>query len=128
MKEYPHLPDSEFAIMQIIWPRPMPISKLQVAALAGPLKGWTPQTVYTLLNRLTEKGFLSSEKRGKERYYTIIVSRESYLSQETGRFMETVHKNSLTGLMNAIFANNKPTEADLSELEQWLREKSEGTM
>ena len=126
MKGYTHLPDSEFTIMQIIWSQPAPISKTQVAALAGPLRGWTPQTVYTLLNRLTEKGFLSSEKQGKERYYTATVSRESYLNQETGRFMETVHKNSLTGLMNALFANNNPTEADLLELEQWLRDKNGG--
>ena len=125
MSGYPHLPDSEFAIMQIIWAQSLPISKIQVAALAKPLKGWTPQTVYTLLNRLTEKGFLSSNKQGKERYYTTLVSREEYLNQETSRFMKTVHKNSLTGLMNALFADNKPNEDDLSELEKWLKENSE---
>ena len=126
MKEYPRLPDSEFAVMQIIWAQPVPISKLQVSALAEPQKGWTHQTVYTLLSRLTERGFLSSEKQGKERYYTVLVSREAYLNQETSRFMKAVHKNSLTGLMNALFANNKPNEEDLSELERWLKEKNEG--
>ena len=126
MKRYPHLPDSEFAIMQIIWSQASPISKTQVAALAEPHKGWKPQTVYTLLNRLTEKGFLSTEKKGKERFYTFLVAQEDYLNQETDRFMKTVHKNSLTGLMNALFANNQFSKEDLSELEQWLKKKSKG--
>jgi len=117
------LPDSEFVVMQIIWGETTPISKTQVAALTEPQKGWKPQTVYTLLNRLTEKGFLSSEKQGKERYYVPLVSREEYLNQETGRFMKMFHGNSLTGLMNAFFGNSKPEEEDLQELEEWLHKK-----
>ena len=126
MKIYPHLPDSELIVMQIIWAQPVPISKTQVAAFAEPLKGWKHQTVYTLLKRLTEKGFLFSEKIGKERYYSFLVSQQAYLNQETGRFLKTVHKSSLIGLMNALFADNKPNAEDLSELEQWLKEQSKG--
>ena len=123
MKEYSHLPDSEFVIMQIVWSQSAPISKLQVAALAEPQRGWKPQTVYSLLNRLVEKGFLESEKKGKERYYTSLVSQEKYLNEETGRFLKTVHRNSLSGLMNALFADNKLNEEDLYELEQWLKKQ-----
>jgi len=32
----------------------------------------------------------------------------------------------LIGLMNALFADSKPNAEDLSELEQWLKEKGEG--
>ena len=120
---YPNLPDSEHTIMQIIWAQPTPISKTRVAELAAPQRGWAPQTVYTLLNRLVEKGFLSSEKQGKERYYVPLVQQEAYLAQATERFMDTMHKNSLTGLMNALFTG-KPDDADLAELEQWLRDNA----
>jgi len=126
MSNYPQLPDSEFAVMRIIWENPAPISKTQVAGLAEPERGWKPQTVYTLLNRLVEKGFLSSDKQGKERFYTPLVLREAYLNQTTGHFMKTFHKNSLTGFMNALFSNNVNAE-DLTELEEWLKEsKSKG--
>jgi len=121
---YPHLPDSEHAIMQIIWGQPTPISKTQVAELAAPERGWKPQTVYTLLNRLVEKGFLSSKKQGKERFYTTLVPRETYIEQATERFMSNVHKNSLTGLMNALFSS-KVDKNDLEELEQWLKDNAD---
>jgi len=39
-----------------------------------------------------EKGFLSSEKQGKERFYSPLVEREEYLRQETGRFVKLFTK------------------------------------
>jgi len=114
------LPDAEFDVMQIIWGQPTPISSVQIFNLAMPEKQWKPQTVLTLLTRLINRGFLSSEKKGKERYYTPLVSREEYLSMETGVFMRRFHKSSLTGLMNALFAGKKPRKEDISEIEQWL--------
>jgi len=121
---YPSLPDSEHAIMQIIWEQPTPISKTRVAELIAPKRGWKPQTVYTLLNRLVEKCFLSSKKHGKERFYAPLVPREAYVEQATDRFMSNIHKNSITGLMNALFSN-KVDKEDLAELQQWLKQRSE---
>ena len=124
MKQLPQLPDSEFTIMQIIWGQPSPISKNRVAVLAEPLRGWTVQTVYTLLARLVEKGFLYTTKQGKERIYTPLISQDAYLNQETGRFFQTFHRSSVTGLMNALFSK-KVTKEDLSELEAWLKENAD---
>jgi len=120
---YPNLPDSEHAVMQIVWDNESPISKTRVTELTRPLRGWTPQTVYTLLNRLVDKGFLSSEKQGKERFYAPLIPRKAYIEQATDRFMNLVHKNSLTGLMNALFAS-KLDRKDLAELQQWLAQNS----
>jgi len=123
MPAYNRLPDAEFDIMRIIWSQPSPISSLQVAALAAPEKHWKQQTVLTLLTRLTGRGFLNSEKQGKERIYTPLVSQEAYLNQETGAFVQRFHKNSLTGLMNALYADKSLNEDDLATLEKWLEER-----
>jgi predicted transcriptional regulator len=80
--------------------------------------------VLTLLTRLAGRGFLASEKRGKERFYTPLVSRDEYLQRETGAFVKRFHKNSLTGLMSALFGG-KPRNEDLTEIEQWMREQNE---
>lgn len=119
------LPDAEFDIMQIIWGEETPISSMRVYSLTLPEKNRKPQTVLTLLTRLEKRGFLSSEKRGKERFYTPLVSREAYLNQETGLFMRRFHKNSLMGLMSALFSDKKPKAEELLEIEQWL-EQSRG--
>lgn len=123
MQEHTRLPDAEFEVMQVIWSQPACISSLQVFTLLGPKKSWKQQTVLTLLTRLTRKGFLSSEKHKRERYYTALVSQDEYIRMETGYFIKKLHRNSLTGLMNALYANADPNEQDLSELEQWLKER-----
>ena len=121
MTNYTPLPDAEFDVMQIIWGQPSPISSIQIFSLARPDKHWKPQTVLTLLTRLEKRGFLSSEKLGKERFYTPLVMRAEYLNQETGQFVRRFHKNSLTGLMNALFSGKAPKAADLTEIEEWLK-------
>jgi len=120
MDKHTALPDAEFDVMQIVWGQPTPISSVQIFNLAAPHKSWKPQTVLTLLTRLVSRGFLSSEKKGKERYYAPLITREEYLNQETGMFVQRFHKNSLTGLMSALFAGKKPRKEDISEIETWL--------
>jgi len=108
MEEILFLPDAEFDVMQIIWEEETPISSVQVFNLSVDKKKWKPQTVLTLLTRLEKRGFVASEKRGKERYYWPVVAREDYLKQETGQFVRRFHKNSVTGLMSALFGGKSP--------------------
>jgi predicted transcriptional regulator len=82
---------------------------MRVAELVKPYRGWKKQTVFTLLNRLVEKGFLSSTKTGKERYYEPLVEREDYLRQETGRFVEC-----------ALVSSTDIDDKELAELSAWL--------
>ena len=124
--KYPHLPEAELLVMQIIWEQNVPLSSKQMLELSKSQKDWKLQTVSTLLNRLTEKGFLSSEKKGKERTYLSLVDREEYLSQETDRFVKNFHKNSISGLMASLVSSNKVTDEDLQELAAWLKEQKEG--
>ncbi|MCL2539233.1 MAG: BlaI/MecI/CopY family transcriptional regulator [Oscillospiraceae bacterium] len=123
MPEHPRLPDAEFDVMQIIWSETPPVSSMKVASRIAPEKKWKPQTVLTLLTRLTQRGFLASEKQNRERFYTPLVSQEEYLSCQTDQFVRRFHKNSLTGLMNALYADKSPNEEELEALEAWLRER-----
>jgi len=118
------LPDAEFDVMRVIWAADTPISSVQVHNLSVTEKKWKPQTVLTLLTRLTKRGFLSSEKRGKERYYWPLVTHKEYLQHETGQFVQRFHKNSLSGLMSALFAG-RPKDTDLAEIEAWMKEQNE---
>lgn len=125
MSKFPLLPDAEYDVMQIVWDQPVPITSGQVAALAEPLKNWKPSTTFTLLRRLTSKGFLSSEKRGKELFHTPLIAKEEYIKAETELFMEKFHKRSLKGLMLAIYSDKRPNAEDIAELEKWLKEEGE---
>jgi len=124
--KYPQLPETEITVMQIIWDQSEPVSSQHVVEILKPVKDWKAQTIYTLLRRLEEKGFLSSEKQGWKRYYRHIVERDDYMRQDTGRYLKVHYKNSLTDLMNALVSGSNVTDDDLHELSSWLKNKEIG--
>ena len=86
-------------------------------------KNWNISTLLTLLSRLIDRGFLSSEKRGRERIYYPQVDRAEYMEYETKNFLKKLHKNSFMSLVNTLYDNNDLSEQDIDELSNWLEEK-----
>lgn len=117
------LPDAEFEVMRVIWENTPPLTTKQIMEYLDPNKEWKPQTVLTLLVRLTERGFITSEKKGKERHYFPIIKEEEYLAEETKAFMSKFHKNSFASLFSAFFRGSKVSKQDIEELEKWMRER-----
>jgi len=123
LMEIKRLPDAEFEIMKIIWKNPSPITTLGIIDNLGTKKKWKPQTVLTMLVRLVEKEFLTSEKIGRERNYTPIISEQSYMQIETGNFMSRYAGNSVGSLIKTMYDGGDMSEADIEDLERWLEEK-----
>lgn len=123
MNHIKKLPDAEFEIMKIVWANEPPMSTNDIIAGLDSDKNWKPQTVLTLLVRLIDRGFLRSEKNGKERIYFPIIFEEEYLQFETGNFIEKFHQNSFLSLVNTLYKGKKLDDSDLDELMKWLKEK-----
>ncbi|MEA4897783.1 BlaI/MecI/CopY family transcriptional regulator [Bacillota bacterium Meth-B3] len=119
------LPDAEFDVMQVVWASEPPITSAVIMERLGRRKGWKAQTVLTLLTRLVERGFLRTEKHGKERSYFPLIGRADYLKFETGDFMARFHGNSFASLVAALYDGQGLREGDLDELAQWLKERSD---
>lgn len=117
------LPDAELEVMKAIWESPPPMSTNDVMKLISAEKNWNISTLLTLLSRLIERGFLSSEKRGRERIYYPMVERGEYMEFETKNFLQKLHKNSFMSLVTTLYNNNDLTEQDINELSQWLSTK-----
>lgn len=64
------LPDAEFDIMKVVWANEPPITTNIIMEQLGNGRGWKAQTVISLMLRLVDRGFLSTEKQGKERTIT----------------------------------------------------------
>lgn len=116
------LPDTEFEIMRVIWDNDPPITTSLIMERLGKEKEWKAQTIITLMLRLVDRGFLRTEKKGKERTYFPLISKEDYLKFETGDFMDRFHCNSITSLVATLYNGNKLNADDLDELEKWLKE------
>ena len=126
MKPIKRLPDAEFEIMRIIWQNTPPMSTNQIISCLDSDNTWKPQTVLTMLVRLIEKGFLHSEKVGKERTYSPLILREDYLRAETGSFFDKLHGNSVRSLVNSLYDGKKLSDEKITDLRNWLEEMREG--
>ncbi|MDD4335554.1 MAG: BlaI/MecI/CopY family transcriptional regulator [Desulfotomaculaceae bacterium] len=123
MNKMKKLPDAEFDIMKVVWANEPPITTNMIMEQLGKKKKWKAPTVLSLLLRLVERGFVRTEKNGKERTYFPLIGKEDYLKFETGDFMERFHGNSFASLVAALYDGDKLKDSDLDQLAQWLKEK-----
>ena len=117
------LPDAEFDIMKVVWANQPPITANIIMKQHGSTAGWKVQTAITLLLRLVERGFLRTEKNGKERMYFPLVNKEDYLKFETGNFMKQFHDNSFFKLVTTMFDDKKLDDDDIDELLEWVKKR-----
>jgi predicted transcriptional regulator len=117
------LPDTEFELMRIIWGNEPPITTARIIEELGENDGRKPQTVLTMLVRLIEKGFLSSERVGKERNYTPIIGEKEYMNIETGEFISRYRGGSVGSLVKTMYDGKDLSQEELDELKKWIKEK-----
>ena len=117
------LPDGEFAILKVIWQLPNPTTSAQIMEKLGDDNHWKPQTLLTVLARLTEKGFLESVRKGRERQYTAIISEDEYLEVETSDFLKRYSGHSMGGFVKTLFSSSSLSEDELDELRTLLTHK-----
>ena len=117
------LPDAEFEVMKAVWETDAPMSVNAVAAQMD--KNWKIQTLISMMHRLVKRGFIRTEKKGKDRIYYPLVAREDYLNFETGNFVKQYHENSFINLVTTLYDNKGLTDSDIDELLQWAKEKKD---
>lgn len=119
------IPQSELNVMKIIWEKNEPVSSKEVINKLQEKVGWKRTTTLTLLSKLVQKEFLSTEKIKLYTYYTALISKKDYLEFETKQFFTNIHENSLKSLITALHENNEITNEDLDELEKWIKNREE---
>ncbi len=125
MSNLKKLPDAEFEVMKTVWQNEPPITTNMLMEQLGNKKEWRLQTLITLLLRLVDRGFLRTEKNGKERTYYPLVDKEQYLKFETSSFIDRFHNHSIISLVDTLYDGKELKESDLDELSKWLKKRSE---
>ena len=123
MEKLKKLPDTEFDIMKVVWANTPPITTNIIMQQLGNKRKWRAQTIVSFMLRLVERGFLSTEKNGKERTYFPLVSKEDYLKFETSNFMKLFHDGSFLNLANTLYDDKALTDKDIDELLNWAKER-----
>ena len=123
MNKLKKLPDAEFEIMKVVWANEPPITTSEIMKLLGNEKNWKIQSLVSFMLRLVEKGFLRSEKHGKERTYFPLVSKEEYRKFETSNFAKHYYENSFLDLVTTLYEDESMSDKDIDELLQWAKER-----
>ncbi|EJP26224.1 transcriptional regulator, BlaI/MecI/CopY family [Peptostreptococcaceae bacterium AS15] len=116
------LPDAEFNVMKVIWNLASPITTNKITNKLAD-NTWKPQTLLTVLKRLSEKGFLNIIKDGKEHQYEVLIKEDEYLEIETGSFLKRYAGNSIGALVKTLYSEGDLTDDDINELRDILEQK-----
>lgn len=118
------LPDSELEIMLKIWKANQPICRFE---LEEELKNsnWAATTILTLLSRLETKGYIQSQKQGKVKYYTPLISEQEYATKESKGVLERFFGNSLKKFVACMASQENFTEEEMEELRTFLDKQKE---
>lgn len=117
-----HLSDAEFDVMKILWNHTPPITTSVIMSELTDEKKWKLSTLTTILSRLSAKGFVDSEKKGKERLYYPEIDKETYLSYETKKFLKKYHNNSLNSFFNLLYKSEEIDSNDIKLMYKKLDE------
>ena len=81
------LPEAEYEVMNTIWNGVPPLNTAYLMEAVGKEKGWKAPTLISFLVRLEERGFISSTKHGKERFYMPEADKIMYMQRATEQFV-----------------------------------------
>ena len=118
------LPDTELKVMQVIWHNDIPISTVSIREELQKERPWNLSALQTLLGRLVKRGFLSTEKQGKSRYYEPLVTEEEYLAEDSRRYFQKWTGGSLRDLVACLYENHSVTKEELEDLKAFIEQET----
>ncbi|MBR1466493.1 MAG: BlaI/MecI/CopY family transcriptional regulator [Bacteroidaceae bacterium] len=123
MKDKKQLTKAETQVMNILWslPESKGYSSEIISKFPEPKPALT--TLLTFLKILKDKGFVTSEKRGKSQLFCAAVEKEEY----TRSFMKEVKNTFFGGSLKSMFSffaqNEDVSEEDLKEIMELIKKK-----
>lgn len=120
------LPESELDVMLALWEaQQQPVSRAYFDAKLA-YKGWTVNALNSFLSRLEDKGFVRGVREGKNKYYSAVVMRDKYVSQEGKGILQKLYCGSLKNFLLSVTEQDGLNEAEIDELQQYLNELKGG--
>lgn len=107
--------ESELAIMESLW-RTSPATAAHVGEDVADERGWSLQTVKTLLSRLVAKGAVAAEEDGRRFLYRPLVAQQDFQARESQRLVDRLFDGRVSPLVAHLAEREALTEDDIAEL------------
>jgi len=116
------LTDGEWAIMRAVWPLE-PCAAPAVQEALQDTRGWTYSTVRTLMDRMSVKGLLKTEKVRHLTLYRSNVTSEDAQRGEVLSALDKAFSGALTPMVMCLLDTSDLDGAELADLERLIRER-----
>ena len=113
--------DAEHAVMEVLWEE-APLSAQDVSERVDASRGWSANTVKTLLGRLLAKSVITHEAEGRRYLYRPLLGRDDYVERESRRLIDRLFGGRLTPLVAHLAERDALTPSDIAEIEALLKE------
>ncbi|MFN4096123.1 MAG: BlaI/MecI/CopY family transcriptional regulator [Sphingomonas sp.] len=113
--------DAEHAVMEVLWDE-SPLAAQDVIERVAPARGWSANTVKTLLGRLLAKNVIAADEDGRRYQYRPLVARGDYVEGESRRLIDRLFGGKLTPLVAHLAERDALTDQDIAEIEALLKE------
>lgn len=113
--------EAEAAVMAVLW-EGSPLTAQDVIARVPAERGWSGNTVKTLLARLVAKRAVAHEADGRRFRYHPLLARGDYVAGESRRLIDRFFGGRVTPLVAHLAARETLTAQDIAEIEALLKE------
>jgi len=117
------LTDLEWQVMSAIWEINKPVTVREVLSNKYPNNEKAYTTVQTVMNKLKEKKFLTSEKIGLVNFYKPTGKKQTVLKKEVQGFMNKAFSGSFNSMISFLINSNEIDDNELKELKKLILEK-----
>ncbi len=121
MKQEIRVTNSEWNLINCLWEE-SPRTLMQLVPILKERVGWSKSTCATMVRRMSEKGVIGYEEKGKTKYFYPRVEKEDVVVQETRDFLKKIYDGSVGMMMSALVRQNDLSKEDIKELQAILQE------
>lgn len=116
------LTECELIVMKIIWQSEEALSIQEILKQLDEVyhKNWKIQTVSTFLSRSVKKGYLKMTRKGRQFFYTPLVSEEEYGKREITKCVNFWGNGKIDALVASFTKVRKFTDEEKSHIRSLL--------
>lgn len=103
--------DGEYRFMELVW-KNEPVRSMELARLCLDQLGWKKSTCFTVLKKLSQRGFVRNENA----VVTAMVKRDEVQRQESKAVVDKSFGGSLPAFVTAFLSDRKLTKEEAEEL------------
>ena len=113
--------EAEAAVMRVLWEQ-SPLTAQDVVERVPADRGWSANTVKTLLARLVAKQAVAHEADGRRYQYRPMVARRDYLAGESRNLIDRLFGGRITPLVAHLAERDALGADEIAEIEALLAE------